>query len=270
MNNFTKRLIFGVLYIATISIATLYNHRTFYLIFLGFMLLCIYEFKKIRKINSNLTYILGIVSYYFSNLINETNKFNTHFKQILTLLLFLIFIPFIINLFSKKQNSKNELNNYFLLFAYIILPFTLLLQILYITDNSNFNGKIVLGIFILIWTNDTFAYLVGKNFGKNKLFERISPNKTIEGFIGGFIFNLIASYTLSIYFINLSFINWLIIAILVSIFGTVGDLIESMFKREAKIKDSSNLIPGHGGFLDRLDSLIFAVPFIFIYLYLTH
>ena len=113
-------------------------------------------------------------------------------------------------------------------------------------------------------------FLVGKNLGKHKLLERISPNKTIEGFIGGMIFTFGVSIILANQFGQiLSIIQWVVIAGIVSIFGVLGDLIESMFKRQAGVKDSSNLIPGHGGFLDRLDSAIFSAPFIFIYLQLV-
>ncbi|GAA0725452.1 hypothetical protein GCM10009430_31130 [Aquimarina litoralis] len=118
----------------------------------------------------------------------------------------------------------------------------------------------------MIWTNDTFAYLVGKNFGKHKLLERISPKKTIEGFIGGFIFTLIAGYLIAIFSDTLSIYLWLIISIIMSIFGTLGDLIQSKFKRQAGVKDSGSIMPGHGGIFDRLDSIIFASPFLYAFL----
>jgi phosphatidate cytidylyltransferase len=115
----------------------------------------------------------------------------------------------------------------------------------------------------LIWTNDTFAYLVGKNFGKNKLFPSVSPKKTIEGFMGGVVFTCIASVLLSKFYIESTILYiWIIIAIIVSFFSTLGDLIQSKFKRVAGVKDSGNIMPGHGGILDRLDSIIFVVPFI--------
>jgi phosphatidate cytidylyltransferase len=141
-----------------------------------------------------------------------------------------------------------------------------MVQIPFLHTNYNYVDTTILGVFILIWTNDTFAFLVGKNIGKHKLLERISPNKTIEGFIGGMVFTFIMSFVLANYFTTLSLIQWIVIAAIVSIFGVLGDLIESMFKRQANVKDSSNFIPGHGGFLDRFDSVIFAAPFIFIYL----
>ena len=116
---------------------------------------------------------------------------------------------------------------------------------------------------MLIWTNDTFAYLVGKNFGKHKLFPSVSPKKTIEGFIGGLLFSVICGILLGKYFIGVKHIYfWVVIAIIVSIFSTLGDLIESKLKRIAGVKDSGTIMPGHGGILDRLDSIIFVIPFI--------
>ena len=114
--------------------------------------------------------------------------------------------------------------------------------------------------------NDTFAFIIGMNFGRHKLAPKISPKKTIEGFVGGVVFSIILGIILEQYYIQEEF-NWIIIALIASVFGTIGDLIESKLKREANLKDSSNLIPGHGGFLDRLDSFIFALPFIYLYIH---
>lgn len=122
----------------------------------------------------------------------------------------------------------------------------------------------------MIWANDTFAYLVGRNFGKTKLYEKISPNKTVEGALGGLIAGIIAAFIIAKYVTVLSLTNWIMIAIIVFIFGSLGDLIESKFKREAGVKDSGNFIPGHGGFLDRLDSIVFAAPFVYVYLQLIN
>jgi len=158
------------------------------------------------------------------------------------------------------------LGHYLLALAYISIPFTLLTQIPFI--NSNYHPKIIIGFFILIWINDSFAYLVGSTLGRTKLYEKISPNKTVEGAIGGLLAAIIAAYFISIYFTSLSYLNWTIIALITVIFGVLGDLMESKFKREAGVKDSGNLIPGHGGFLDRLDSVIFAAPFVYVYLHI--
>ncbi len=268
MNNFTKRLLFGGIYVAIIYIATWFNPLIYTTVFSIFMLLSIYEFQKMEKIKSIFPYLTAISIVALIYLLNY-HFFDTKFNKnsIIALFLLSLFIPFICALLSEKTNSISQLKSQFLIFVYLIIPFSLMQIIPYI-NNGEYNNEIMLGIFILIWINDTFAYLVGRKFGKNKLFKRISPKKTIEGFIGGFISSLIGGYLLSGYFTTLPPIHWLAIAFVASAFGTIGDLVESMFKRKAEIKDSSNFIPGHGGFLDRLDSVIFATPFIFIYLIL--
>ena len=131
---------------------------------------------------------------------------------------------------------------------------------------NNFSPSLLLGAFILVWVNDSAAYFVGKNFGKQKLFPSVSPKKTVEGFLGGLFFACISSYFIATYTETLGFTSWLILAIIVSVFGTLGDLIESKFKRQAGVKDSGVIMPGHGGLLDRLDSIIFASPFIYLFL----
>jgi phosphatidate cytidylyltransferase len=137
------------------------------------------------------------------------------------------------------------------------------------TFTDTYSYQIILGFFILLWTNDTGAYLSGKYFGKHKLFERISPKKTWEGSIGGGILTLAFAYVLSIYFTNLNITNWLIIGVLIAVFGGLGDLVESMLKRSLGIKDSGKLLPGHGGILDRFDGLLLSVPFVYGYLQLS-
>lgn len=118
----------------------------------------------------------------------------------------------------------------------------------------------------MIWCNDTFAYICGKLFGKHKLYEKISPKKTIEGFIGGLIFTQIAAFIMFKYLDvqNTSLLFWMCIGLGISIIGTIGDLVESKYKRQANIKDSGSIMPGHGGILDRLDSILFAAPFLFL------
>ena len=151
------------------------------------------------------------------------------------------------------------------LIGYIILPFIFITKIP-IGEQNKYNPKIIISIFILIWTNDTFAYIVGKSIGKHKLLEKVSPKKTIEGFIGGIFFTVLASYIIAKYYIQIKEVNtfiWIVIALIVSIFGTIVDLIESKFKRIAGVKDSGKIMPGHGGVLDRLDSIIFAAPIVY-------
>ena len=134
---------------------------------------------------------------------------------------------------------------------YLIIPFTLLTLTPSVIDNT-YNPNIIFGILLIIWSNDTFAYLVGRQFGKHKLFEKVSPKKTIEGFLGGLFFGMIAAVIIAETTASLSIIKWLTLSVIIAFSGAIGDLVASKFKREANIKDSSNLIPGHGGFLDRL------------------
>ncbi len=222
---------------------------------------------KIIDLKSVFPYLIAILSYVFGNILNvEDVPSRTIFEYVGVILFLTIFCSFAWILLAKKEEIVSHLGKIFLSIIYIVVPFVLMAQIPFLNNDFKYASTTILGVFILIWSSDTFAYLIGKNFGKTKLLKRISPNKTVEGFAGGMIACLITSYILAQYFTDFTTIQWIVIALLVSIFGVFGDLIESMFKRQAGIKDSSNLIPGHGGFLDRFDSVIFAAPFIFIYL----
>ena len=183
----------------------------------------------------------------------------------LLVLTLIVSIKCLFFLFNEKIQKITSFSKYLCLFGYIILPFIFITKIP-IGEQNKYNPKIIISIFILIWTNDTFAYIVGKSIGKHKLLEKISPKKTIEGFIGGIFFTVLASYIIAKYYIQIKEVNtfiWIIIALIVSIFGTIGDLIESKFKRIAGVKDSGKIMPGHGGVLDRLDSIIFAAPIVY-------
>ena len=171
----------------------------------------------------------------------------------------------IYQLYSKKKitfstdRSKLGLTIRYFIFSMsflVLLPFY----------NGSYNPYLVISILVLIWVNDSFAFFVGKNLGKRKLFQSVSPKKTIEGFVGGLVFSIIASFIISKYNEDFSALNWMIIAAIVSFIGTIGDLVESKFKRQANVKDSGTIMPGHGGVLDRLDSLLFAAPFVYLYI----
>jgi len=267
MNDFTKRILSGITYVVILVFSILYSKISFLVLFFIIMMFCLYEFTKMIQLKSVFPYILGFLTYIFGNILNvEDVPSKTIFEYVGVILFLTIFCSFAWILLAKKEEIVSHLGKIFLSVIYIVVPFVLMAQIPFINNDFKYASTIILGVFILIWSSDTFAYLVGKNFGKRKLLERISPNKTIAGFIGGMVASLVASYIIAQYFTVLSVTQWIVISFLVSIFGVLGDLIESMFKRQAGIKDSSNLIPGHGGFLDRFDSVIFAAPFIFIYL----
>jgi phosphatidate cytidylyltransferase len=130
--------------------------------------------------------------------------------------------------------------------------------------DDDFAKFLIMGIFILIWVNDSFAYLVGKTLGRTKLFPKVSPKKTVEGSVGGFVFTMIAAYIMARYEPIVEPTQWLILAAVIVISGNLGDLVQSKLKRAAGVKDSGAILPGHGGMLDRLDSLIFAAPFAYL------
>ena len=172
-----------------------------------------------------------------------------------------IMAPFLLALFSKTLDFKSIASFSFGSMAFLAFPCALMARI-----QQRFGSELVLLVFILLWTNDVFAYLSGRLLGKHKLFERISPGKTIEGSIGGLVFTMVGVIVFSHYADWLSMTQALGMGLIAVIFGSLGDLCESMLKRQAGVKDSGKLIPGHGGILDRFDSVLFSVPFIFVYL----
>ena len=270
MKKLLRRALSGLVFVSVLIFSILFSKISFICLFFILMMFCLYEFNRMIKLKSVFPYIIGTLLYVFGNILSiEDVPSRTIFEYIGVLLFLTIFSTFSSILFAKKEEVIVHLGKIFLAIIYIVVPFTLMVQIPFINSSFNYINSTILGVFILIWTNDTFAFLVGKNLGKHKLLERISPHKTIEGFVGGMVFTFLASFILAGQFDALSFIQWIVIAGIVSIFGVLGDLIESMFKRQAGLKDSSNFIPGHGGFLDRFDSVIFAAPFIFIYLQLV-
>lgn len=260
------RALSGAIYISLLLLS-LYNENLLIALFYVFGLICLIEFNKLIKLNSFIPYVIFTLLYgvfgYWQTLMN-TNKGFDEAMQILHVITIFVQLLLIKDLFSEKtiplfQSKRFIITTFYLSSAFIFL-------VLIADYYSNYNPNILLGSFILVWTNDSFAYLVGKNFGKQKLFPRVSPKKTVEGFLGGLFFSCIVSYFIAEYSHSLKFSYWLIMAIIVSVFGTLGDLIESKFKRQADVKDSGVIMPGHGGLLDRLDSIIFAAPFIYLFL----
>lgn len=257
MSENLTRALSGIVYIVLLIGATLYSELSFQLLFAFFLVFSIYEFAKLTKLPLLASYAAGIlITAPFFAYKNELSFDLLNYISIAVLLFLLI------TLFSKKKIVLSYPMRYVLLLGYAIIPFLAIMRLPYL--EATYEPRIIIGLFILIWTNDTFAYIVGKKFGKNKLFERISPKKTIEGFLGGLAFAIVFGAILSQFFTFFSIAIWISSAIFVSFFGTVGDLVESKFKREAAVKDSGAIMPGHGGILDRLDSVIFVVPFLYL------
>lgn len=264
MNETLTRLLSGVVYIVLLLFAISYSTTSFFLLFGVFMVIAINEFCNLVQLSKIAPFIIGIIIYYFFTFGEVNNVLLINSTLTITLL---ISIRAIVFLFSKENLPCSSFDKYIYTLGYIILSFVFITKIPF--GIKGYNPKIIIGIFILIWTNDTFAYIVGKSIGKNKLFERISPKKTIEGFLGGLVFSILASVLISKYFIGSSSMTtlyiWIGIALISSIFGTIGDLVESKFKRIALVKDSGTIMPGHGGVLDRLDSIIFVAPFVYLF-----
>ncbi len=288
MNETVKRAISGAIYVILLLYSILYSTESFFILFGIFLIVTIYEFCNLIQIHKALPIIFGTLLYILVTLVSFYNKittdaintyFNTDFnfainvKQldiILLVIALVVSIKCILFLFYDKLQSTSISSKYLYLLGYIILPFIFITKISF--GINDYNPKIIIGLFILVWTNDTFAFIVGKSIGKNKLYEKISPKKTIEGFIGGIIFAIFAGYLISKFYIKASpqfsdksILIWTSIALIVGVVGTIGDLIESKFKRIAGVKDSGKIMPGHGGILDRLDSVIFVAPIIFLF-----
>jgi len=177
-----------------------------------------------------------------------------------------LLIP-IIELYQESSRPIANISNSVWGILYLAVPSSMALGITsYVMGQDEYRPGLLLSMFIFIWLNDTGAYITGRFLGKNKLFERVSPKKTIEGAAGGVLIAIGGSCIVSIYMDELSMIEWNIAAAVVAVTAIYGDLVESLFKRYFNIKDSGNSLPGHGGFLDRFDSFIFATPFYFVYL----
>ncbi|MBC7425508.1 MAG: phosphatidate cytidylyltransferase [Bacteroidia bacterium] len=273
MNNMMQRAITGFFFIGIIISCVLYNVWSFGILLALINLLCIWEYLGITvKENKKLHQISGIItgSLFYVCFVLNIIKYASF--EILFIPVILIFCVLIFKLFTKETNPFEGFGQILVSMVYITVPMVLLFKLSFTA--YNYFSLIPLLIFISIWSNDTFAYLTGKAFGRNKLFERISPGKTWEGFFGGIICNILIFNLFSYFFLSpksgYEITPWLIILpIIISVTGTLGDLIESMLKRSYGIKDSGNMLPGHGGFLDRFDALLFLIPFVYVYMQIS-
>ncbi len=270
MKEILVRTLSGVLYISIIIFAMFTSREWFMGLFFVLAVITLSEYLKLVHLTSYLAYFLLAAAFYFLSY----NVFDDN-----AVYLFLILSGFV-NLYLLKDvlwTSKIpmfEKKKYVTVIFYIISGFVFLTLIPIMNIDGKFMPEIIVAVFILVWSNDTFAYLVGKNFGKHKLLERISPKKTIEGFVGGMLGALLAGFVIFKVLENYSPMDaekyplwlWIVMAIIVSVFGTIGDLIQSKFKRQAGVKDSGIIMPGHGGLYDRLDSIIYASPFVYAFL----
>ncbi|MBS1623884.1 MAG: phosphatidate cytidylyltransferase [Bacteroidetes bacterium] len=281
MNTFLVRLASGLVVAALFIAGTLYSWMTYGIIVMIAVAGGVYEFYSIsapaRHGNTkgrSLSVALAVVVTLFSVLFNKRPFI---FADIAILLPAVLFFFFVRELFTKSENPFQEIGWSILPFIYIVLP-VMLLNWLYFDKGPLF----ALSILFLIWFYDSMCYICGSLFGKTKLIERISPKKTVEGLAGGMILGLIfvfffdkifaflgAKYQMKLPLDTYTNINWLIIGAVTLVFATFGDLVESLLKRSLNIKDSGSIMPGHGGFLDRLDAILVAIPFAVLVIWFT-
>ena len=270
MSNFYERLLTSVFFVIVLLGSLLLSEFASSILFFFIILLCQHEFyafyKKTEiKPQRNIGMIGGVVFF----LINALTRLLNDGYSSLFLIIPLVFLIFIFELYRNRPHPLQNIGATILGIIYIAVPIALLHELSYF-DGESFSGEysyhIVIGFFLVLWANDTGAYLIGRKFGKHKSFERISPKKTWEGTIGGAVLGIFTGYICSLLFSTLSLPIWLCVAALIVIFGSLGDLVESMFKRSLNIKDSGKILPGHGGVLDRFDGIFIAAPIIFTFL----
>jgi phosphatidate cytidylyltransferase len=262
LSNLQQRIIAAVLGVAIILSAILYSDWTFLLLFCAISVLTQLEFYKLLGLDGNqpLTYY-GTMCGVFINVITFLIE-----KEVIDFQNYFLISPLVTMIFFIKLYKKRDLKPFqniaftFLGIIYVAIPFSLL-SVLALRGGI-YNYEIVLGSLFLLWATDVGAYFAGTYFGKRKLFERVSPKKSWEGAAGGALFAALVAFALGIYFKTHRPWEWYCIGALIVVSGTLGDLVESLFKRSIAIKDSGSTIPGHGGFLDRFDGLLLSTPFI--------
>ncbi len=250
------------------------GYYSFVLLFAAITAICLWEFlemtidhgKRRDWLRRFLGTAFGLMPFVLAVLIHlKVIPMNDTFVIITALLFFpFIFMAFIYELIAQSDTPFSNVAFIVLGMVYIGAPFALLDFIAF--EGDTFYDNTIFGLLLMTWMNDSGAYIVGSKIGKTKLIPRISPNKTWEGSIGGVVVTYITAFVLSYFFPEKNIQDWFVLATIVAIFGSVGDLIESMLKRSVGVKDSGNLLPGHGGLLDRFDAFIFLLPFAAAYL----
>lgn len=265
-----KRAITGSLFAAILLFCTIFSMYTLLGLYLLFVIIGSWEYLKVLKRNSKYSpnIILGIINSILVFLaITIPPIFQINSKLFFAFSILVTFAIPLFELYKNKQYPFSNIAHTILPAIYISIPFSLL-----ILSNSLFPVKENLNVFIIIfyfslWGNDTGAYFTGSIIGKHKLFERISPNKTWEGSFGGAFFAIIVAILGGYFFApEIPIWQWAAIGLIISIFGSMGDLVESLFKRSMNVKDSGKILPGHGGILDRFDGLLIASPFVFCFI----
>lgn len=266
-SNLGQRAITAVVGALVVVSASIYSDWTYFIVFATILGFSQMEFYKLTGLDGMLPLrsfgtFLGVMIFTLTFMIEK--------EQLPHEYLYLIFpivsLTFFIKLYKKtdKKPFTGVAFTYLGIF-YVAVPFSLLNLAVFSVD-AVYHFEILIGCLLILWASDTGAYFAGTKFGKTKLFERVSPKKSWEGFLGGAFSAIAVAFILSQYFHVIADWKWLVIAGIIIIAGTYGDLIESLFKRSIEIKDSGNGLPGHGGFMDRFDGLLLSAPFITAFL----
>ena len=289
MNELLKRSITGILYVFLLLTAImLSNAEAFGFLFLVFGLICLYEFKRLVRLSSSAVYLAFLCLWWCFNYLIPMEGFSNNFVVDLLLLAVIstdVYLGFY--LYRHEAVSYTQWQKFLLALLYVgggCLFISLLYKVEIYKNEQEITAAsfafwefsqwqfseafseaqhTMIALLAIIWASDSFAYVSGRFLGRTKLFPSVSPKKTVEGFVGGFVGALLVAAWLSLYS-NKELWKWLVIAAVLVVAGTLGDLVESKFKRVAGKKDSGTILPGHGGLLDRLDSLIYASPFAFV------
>jgi len=264
--NLTQRIITGLLGSAGIIAGICYSEWTYLLIFFIICLFSLLEFYKLAGLDGLVPQktfgtICGVFIFVLSFFVEKHEVSSRYYVLIFPLISFV----YMIKLYKKFERKPfTNIAFTFLGIFYVAVPISLLNVAVF--EDGSYNFEIIFGCLFILWASDTGAYFAGTFFGKRKLFERISPKKSWEGFFGGALLALIFAFGVAHFFHTLSLLQWIIVGFIIIVGGTFGDLVESLLKRSIEIKDSGTALPGHGGFLDRFDGLFISAPFIVCYL----
>ncbi|MEZ4799994.1 MAG: phosphatidate cytidylyltransferase [Flavobacteriales bacterium] len=266
MSNLVVRAIAGIVFSALVIGAILIGSWALGALFFLFSMLGLSEFYQMVAIKSNdrprqvFGFVLGI-GLYAMVMFQAMEIIEGWYFWLLAPIVILLYIAELIHL---DKRAVDHVATTIMGLIYVVVPFSMINMLAFI--QGEFNYELPLGFFIILWGNDTAAYFTGRLLGRTKLYEKVSPNKTWEGLIGGVAIAVLGGYFLSKAFDSLEANQWMIISAIIAIFGNLGDLFESHLKRSYGVKDSGNIIPGHGGVLDRFDGLLLALPIVIFYL----